>query len=75
MPETAFEICIEIAHWHVFRLGARTPDSLLVASAIELRADRFWTFDNRSIRVGQSGRIETNLAHSYSVARRNSAIL
>jgi predicted nucleic acid-binding protein len=54
VPETAFEICIEIAHRHVSRLGARTLDSLHVASAIELGADRFWTFDNRQSELAEA---------------------
>ena len=54
VPETTFEICIEIAHRRVSRLGARTLDSLHVASAIELRADRFWTFDNRQSELAKA---------------------
>jgi predicted nucleic acid-binding protein len=54
VPETAFEACIEIARRHVSRLGARTLDSLHVASAVELKADRFWTFDNRQSKLAEA---------------------
>ena len=54
VPETAFEISIQIAHRHVSRLGARTLDSLHVASAMALKADYFWTFDNRQSGLAQA---------------------
>jgi len=54
VPEAAFERCEELARRHVARLGARTLDSLHVASALELNAERFWTFDERQERLAQA---------------------
>ena len=47
LPERAFEVCAQLARQYAARLGTRTLDSLHVASALELRADEFWTFDQR----------------------------
>jgi len=47
MPERVFEVCEQLARQYAARLGTRTLDSLHVASALELRADEFWTFDER----------------------------
>ena len=37
----------QLARRHVARLGGRTLDTLHVASALELKAKQFWTFDER----------------------------
>lgn len=47
LPDRAFEVCAELAHRHAARLGVRTLDTLHVASALELKAEFFWTFDKR----------------------------
>jgi len=47
LPAGAFERCAELARRHGARLGMRTLDSLHVAAAIELKVERFWTFDER----------------------------
>jgi predicted nucleic acid-binding protein len=47
LPERAFEVCVELARRHAARMGSRTLDSLHVACALELKAERFWTFDER----------------------------
>ena len=54
LPDMAFETCIQLAGHHVPRLGARTLDSLHVASAIELKADYFWTFDDRQAKLAEA---------------------
>ena len=41
-------------------LGIRTLDSLHVACALELRADRFWTFDDRQGRLAEIVGLNTN---------------
>ncbi len=47
MPEQAFERCAEIGHRYGPKLGIRTLDSLHVACALQLKAEQFWTFDER----------------------------
>lgn len=51
LPPSAFELCLELARRHGARLGIRTLDSLHVATAIELRANQFWTFDQRQSKL------------------------
>lgn len=60
LPEMAFETCVELARHHVTRLGARTLDSLHVASAMELRADVFWTFDVRQTKLAEAAGLKTS---------------
>lgn len=54
MPETAFELCADLARRHGPRLGVRTLDSLHVACALELKAERFWTFDERQAKLAKA---------------------
>ncbi|MBZ5615591.1 MAG: type II toxin-antitoxin system VapC family toxin [Acidobacteriia bacterium] len=51
MPDRALEICAELGHRHAARLGVRTLDTLHVASALELKAEHFWTFDGRQAKL------------------------
>ena len=53
MPEQAFERCTDLARRYGSRLGIRTLDSLHVASAMELKAERFWTFDDRQAKLAK----------------------
>jgi len=59
MPESAFERCAEIGHCHSPKLGVRTLDSLHVACALELKADQFWTFDERQSKLAKAEGLKT----------------
>jgi predicted nucleic acid-binding protein len=54
LPDTAFDTCVRLARRRVARLGVRTLDSLHVACALELRAERFWTFDIRQRKLAEA---------------------
>jgi predicted nucleic acid-binding protein len=54
MPENAFELCADLARRYGPKLGVRTLDSLHVASALELKAERFWTFDDRQRKLAKA---------------------
>ena len=53
-PEGAFELCAELARRHTSQIGMRTLDTLHVACALELKADRFWTFDERQAKLAKA---------------------
>lgn len=54
VPERAFELCTQLAQRYAARLGTRTLDSLHVACALELKAEQFWTFDQRQVKLAQA---------------------
>jgi predicted nucleic acid-binding protein len=54
MPENAFDLCADLARRYGPKLGVRTLDSLHVACALELKADRFWTFDERQAKLAKA---------------------
>jgi predicted nucleic acid-binding protein len=60
LPESAWESCAELARRHGARLGIRTLDSLHVASALELGAKTFWTFDERQAKLAAVGGLPTS---------------
>lgn len=57
MPENAFRLCADLASP---KLGVRTLDSLHVACALELKATRFWTFDERQAKLAKAQGLKTN---------------
>lgn len=60
LPQNTFDVCADLARRHGSKLGIRTLDSLHVACALELRADRFWTFDERQAKLARAERLKTN---------------
>lgn len=61
LPESVWERSIDLARRHGPKLGVRTLDSLHVACALELKARRFWTFDERQARLAEVVGLETNV--------------
>jgi predicted nucleic acid-binding protein len=53
-PLQAWETCADLARRFGPTLGVRTLDSLHVACALELKAERFWTFDERQARLAKA---------------------
>ena len=60
MPESAYVRCAELARLHGAKFGMRTLDSLHVACALELKADRFWSFDERQAKLAKAVGLRTN---------------
>jgi len=52
-PDGGFDACGELARRRVATLGVRTLDALHVAAALELKADAFWTFDERQKKLAE----------------------
>jgi predicted nucleic acid-binding protein len=53
MPEGVFEVCADLARRYGPRLGVRTLDTLHVACALQLKAEQFWTFDERQAKLAK----------------------
>jgi predicted nucleic acid-binding protein len=58
-PDNAFDLCADIARRYGPKFGMRTLDTLHVACAIELKAERFWTFDERQIKLAKAQGLKT----------------
>ena len=54
LPEQAFSVATDLGRRHGTKLGVRTLDSLHVASALELGAERFWSFDERQSKLANA---------------------
>jgi predicted nucleic acid-binding protein len=61
LPETAWNVIVDLARRFVPTLGVRTLDTLHVACALELRAEKFWTFDERQEKLAQAVGLDTGL--------------
>jgi predicted nucleic acid-binding protein len=59
VPEMAFERCVSLAQQYATRLNSATLDTLHVASALELGAERFWTFDERQAKLAKAVGLKT----------------
>ena len=60
IPQAAFDTGFALARKYVARLGTRTLDTLHVACALELKADRFWTFDLRQSKLARAAGLKTS---------------
>lgn len=54
IPEGAFDRCADLARRHGPKMAMGTLDTLHVACALELKAERFWTFDERQAKVAKA---------------------
>jgi len=59
MPENALEVCADLGRRYGPKLGMRTLDTLHVACALELKAERFWTFDERQAKLAKAAGLKT----------------
>lgn len=59
-PEDALARCSNLGHQHGPKLGVRTLDTLHVACALELKAERFWTFDERQAKLARAEGLKTS---------------
>jgi predicted nucleic acid-binding protein len=58
-PAGIFSKSVDLARRHVPALGVRTLDTLHVSAALELKANRFWTFDQRQARLAEAEGLTT----------------
>ncbi|MBV8207430.1 MAG: type II toxin-antitoxin system VapC family toxin [Acidobacteria bacterium] len=54
VPDSSFEMCADLGRRYGPKFGARTLDTLHVACALALDAERFWTFDDRQLRLART---------------------
>lgn len=59
LPETTWETSVDLVRRFGPTFGVRTLDSLHVACALELKALRFWTFDERQARLAEAVGLNT----------------
>jgi hypothetical protein len=59
LPERTFTVCAQLAQRYAARIGVRTLDTLHVASALELKAKQFWTFDARQAKLAVAAGLKT----------------
>ncbi|MGB8731822.1 MAG: type II toxin-antitoxin system VapC family toxin [Candidatus Sulfotelmatobacter sp.] len=59
-PENAFDLCANLARRYAPKFGMRTLDTLHVACALELKAERFWTFDERQAKLAKARGLKTS---------------
>jgi predicted nucleic acid-binding protein len=59
LPDRAFDLCADLARRHASKIGMRTLDTLHVACALELKAEEFWTFDERQAKLAKAQGMRT----------------
>ena len=60
LPESVWDRSVDVARRYGPALGVRTLDSLHVGCALELKARKFWTFDERQTRLAKAVGLDTN---------------
>jgi predicted nucleic acid-binding protein len=60
IPEDALEVCSRLSREYGPKLWMRTLDTLHVACALELKAERFWTFDERQGKLAKAAGLKTS---------------
>ena len=55
----ALDLAVDLAKRFAPTLGVRTLDSLHVACALALNAERFWTFDDRQAKLAEAVGLDT----------------
>ncbi len=60
IPQPTWERCVILARQYGSTFGVRMLDLLHVACALELGAQRFWTFDERQERLAIAAGLNTN---------------
>jgi predicted nucleic acid-binding protein len=60
LPDHAFELSADLGRRYGPKLGIRTYDTLHVACALELKADCFWTFDERQAKLAKAQGLKTS---------------
>ena len=59
LPDRALDLCADRARRYGPKLGVRTVDSLHVACGLELKAEGFWTFDERQAKLAKAEGLKT----------------
>lgn len=54
IPDLVWNVSVDLARRYSAKLGVRTLDTLHVACALELGAERFWTFDERQAKLAEA---------------------
>ncbi|MFZ0313857.1 MAG: type II toxin-antitoxin system VapC family toxin [Candidatus Korobacteraceae bacterium] len=54
LADTVFDRCMQLTQQYASRVALRTLDTLHVAIALELGAERFWTFDERQAKLARA---------------------
>jgi predicted nucleic acid-binding protein len=58
LPERTFDRCLQLVQQHGSQVPMATLDTLHVASALELGAERFWTFDERQAKLARAAGLQ-----------------
>lgn len=61
LPEACWNQVVDLARRFIPTLGVRTLDSLHIACALELKADKFWTFDDRQEKLAEAVGLDTGI--------------